>query len=80
MLVKIDTSRNLEAFQDEVTALANVLECHHIAGPSDYLLKVLVKDMQDLETFLSCTMKDLPGVTETQTLFCLSTLKEEFSV
>ena len=80
VLVKIDTSRNLEAFQDEVTALANVLECHHIAGPSDYLLKVLVKDMQDLETFLSCTMKDLPGVTETQTLFCLSTLKEEFSV
>ena len=80
VLVKIDASRNLEAFQDEVTALANVLECHHIAGPSDYLLKVLVKDMQDLETFLSCTMKDLPGVAETQTLFCLSTLKEEFSV
>ena len=80
VLVKIDASRNLEAFQDEVTALANVLECHHIAGPSDYLLKVLVKDMQDLETFLSCTTKDLPGVAETQTLFCLSTLKEEFSV
>ena len=32
MLVKIDASRNLEAFQDEVTALANVLECHYIAG------------------------------------------------
>ena len=80
VLVKIDTSRNLEAFQDEVTALANVLECHHIAGPSDYLLKVLVKDMQDLETLLSCTMKDLPGVAETQTLFCLSMLKEKFFV
>ena len=62
VLVKIDASRNLEAFQDEVTALANVLECHHIAGPSDYLLKVLVKYMQDLETFLSCTLKDFPGV------------------
>ena len=80
VLVKIDASRNLEAFQDEVTALANVLECHHIAGPPDYLLKVLVKDMQDLETFLSCTMKDLTGETERQTLFCLSTLKEEYSV
>ena len=80
VLVKIDASRNLEAFQDEVTALANVLECHHIAGPSDYLLKVLVKDMQDLETLLSCTMKDLPGVAETQTLFCLSMLKEKFFV
>ena len=80
VLVKIDASRNLEAFQDEVTALANVLECHHIAGPSDYLLKVLVKDMQDLETLLSCTMKDLPGVAETQTLFCLSMLKKKFFV
>ena len=80
VLVKIDTSRNLEAFQDEVKALSKVLECHHIGGPSDYLLEVLVKDMQDLETFLSCTTKDLPGVAETQTLFCLSTLKEEFSV
>ena len=32
VLVKINASRNLEAFQDEVTALANVLECHYIAG------------------------------------------------
>ena len=48
--------------------------------PSNYLLKVLVKDMQDLETFLSCTMKNLPGVAETQTLFCLSMLKEKFFV
>ena len=80
VLVKIDSSRNLEAFQSRAAALSNVLECHHIAGPSDYLLKMLAKDLPDLEEFLSCTLKDLPGVAEIQPLFCLSTLKEEFSV
>lgn len=80
VLVRIDSSRSLEAFQNEVTALPNVLECHHITGPADYLLKVLVKDMADLEEFLSHTLKDLTGVVHADTLLCLSTLKEEYTV
>ena len=69
-----------EAFQEEITALPNVLECHHIAGPADYLLKVLVQDMADMEDFLSYKLKDMTGVATAETMFALSTLKEEYTV
>lgn len=80
VLVRIDSSRSLEAFQEEITALPNVLECHHIAGPADYLLKVLVQDMADMEDFLSYKLKDMTGVATAETMFALSTLKEEYTV
>lgn len=80
VMVKIDSSRSLEAFQEAVTALPYVLECHHIAGPADYLLKVLIQDMADLDNFLSCTLKDMTGVVHADTMFALSTLKEEYTV
>lgn len=46
----------------------------------DYLLKVLFRDMQDMENFLSRTLKDIRGVADTNTIICLSTLKEEITV
>ena len=80
VLVKIDSSRSLEAFQNEITALSNVMECHHIAGPADYLLKVMVQDLASLEEFLSHQLKDMTGVVNTEVMFALSTLKEEYTV
>ena len=80
VIVKVDCSENLEAFQDAIAGLPQVLECHHTAGPDDYLLKVLFRDMQDMENFLSRTLKDIRGVADTNTIICLSTLKEEITV
>ena len=48
ILVKMDYSRNMEAFQDVCLQLHQVLECHHTAGPADFLLKVLFRDMRSL--------------------------------
>jgi Lrp/AsnC family leucine-responsive transcriptional regulator len=39
-------------FETEVTKLNEVLECYHISGDYDYLLKVLVKDMEAFREFM----------------------------
>ena len=39
-------------FENEVTKLKEVLECYHISGDYDYLLKVLVKDMEAFREFM----------------------------
>ena len=39
-------------FEKEVTNLNEVLECYHISGDYDYLLKVLVKDMTAFREFM----------------------------
>ncbi|MNV72594.1 leucine-responsive transcriptional regulator [compost metagenome] len=56
-----------------------MLECHHLAGEYDYLLKVLVKDTEELETFLTRTLKSVPGVIRSNTMISLSSLKENWN-
>jgi Lrp/AsnC family leucine-responsive transcriptional regulator len=39
----------------------NVLECHHIAGEYDYLIKAAARDTAELEEFL-CALKKTEGI------------------
>lgn len=75
--VQIDKTENIGNFREAVTRYPAVLECHHVAGPYDYLLKVLVEDTAALEKFLSCELKQIPGVSGSNTTIVLSTLKEK---
>ena len=46
------TKEFLTKFESEVIKLNEVLECHHVSGDYDYILKVLVKDMEAYREFL----------------------------
>ncbi|CAD5252726.1 MULTISPECIES: Lrp/AsnC family transcriptional regulator [unclassified Imperialibacter] len=63
-----------------LTELPEVLECHHIAGDYDLLLKVLVKDTGELEELLSNKIKGSPAVTRTSTTIVMSTYKEDINI
>ena len=64
---------------DNIIALNEVLECHHIAGDYDLLLKVVVKDTVALEELLVKKIKGIKSVTRTSTTIILSTYKEEIN-
>lgn len=80
VLVNIDVAENIEDFRTKIIQERNVLECHHIAGPNDYLLKVLVSDTDELENFISQILKKIKGVVTSNTFIRLSTLKEEINL
>lgn len=77
--VRIESTERIGAFREAVLQFPAVLECHHIAGPYDYLLKVLVEDTEALERFLSDSLKQIPGVAGSNTTVVLSTLKERIN-
>ena len=64
------------AFLKKVAETGAVLECHHVTGAWNYLLKVRLKTTRDLETFFSSVVKDVPGLQRTETLIVLSSPKE----
>lgn len=80
IFVSLDSTASIDHFRKEVVQYACVLEAHHTAGPHDYLLKVLVQDTTELEQFLSDTLKEISGVANSNTIICLSTLKEELNI
>ena len=53
-----------------------VLECHHVTGSWNYLLKVRLPNTRDLERFLGQVVKEVQGVERTETIIALSSAKE----
>jgi Lrp/AsnC family leucine-responsive transcriptional regulator len=79
IFVNIDKTDNIENFRNAIVQYNCVLECHHVAGIYDYLLKVVVDNTQALENFLSKTLKKIKGVSSSNTIITLVTLKEEIN-
>ena len=60
----------------EISRWGEVLECHHVVGREDYLLRIKVQDTSALEDLIMARLRMLEGVTETRTTIVLSTVKE----
>ena len=59
-------------FEQQVMAIADVLECHHVTGEYTLLLKVKTANTSSLERLIS-RIRLLEGVSRTETLVVLST-------
>ena len=79
VLCRVGGAENTKAFRGAVTQHGCVLECHHVTGAYDYLLKVAAADVQALETFISKSLKAVKGVVDTNTMISLKILKEEIN-
>jgi Lrp/AsnC family transcriptional regulator, leucine-responsive regulatory protein len=64
--------KNFPTFMQQ---MPEVLECHHVTGGYDYLLKVVVRNRTDLEHFLMDRLTPIPGVARIQTHVVLDELK-----
>lgn len=64
----------LAAFEREVSLIPDVLECHLMAGKSDYLLKVVASDTDDFARIHRRFLARLPGVANLQSSFALRTV------
>jgi Lrp/AsnC family leucine-responsive transcriptional regulator len=57
-----------------------VLECHHVTGAWNYLLKVRVRNTRMLEAFLGNVIKGVNGIQRTESLIVLSSRKETSAI
>jgi len=62
-------------FEKEVANLDEVLECYHISGDYDYLLKVLVKDMQAFREFMVKKLTTINHIGSTHSMFVINEVK-----
>lgn len=79
ILVDVEKTENIENFRKEMLLLEEVVECHHVAGEYDYLLKVAVADTAELENFIMEKLKRIPGVADSRTFIVFSSIKENIN-
>ncbi|MDX1278971.1 Lrp/AsnC family transcriptional regulator [Oceanihabitans sediminis] len=66
----------LEKFVTQINSFPEVIECHRVSGNFDYLLKLVVEDIEAYETFIISKLTLLPYLGNVQSLIALSTSKE----
>ena len=69
-----------EVFRKAVARLPEVLECHHIAGEEDFLLKVVAGSPTDYERFVLERLTKIAGIEKVKTTFVLSSPKLETKI
>lgn len=65
----------LEAFEKAIRERPEVMECYLMTGDADYLLRVVVPDIQALEAFILKFLTRLPGVGNIRSSFALKQVK-----
>src|SRR5271170_3150653 len=75
--VGIEHPKFFDNFTGKVQTLAEVLECHRVAGDDSYLLKVKTRNTRSLDRLLVEVLRTIPGVTRTHTTIVLAPVKEE---
>ncbi len=75
-----EQQRDLEAFEAAVRGVPEVMECYLMTGQYDYLLRVVVKDLEDFERIHRESITRLPGVSRVQTSFALRTVTKGTSL
>ncbi|MEC0329963.1 Lrp/AsnC family transcriptional regulator [Paenibacillus macerans] len=77
IFVQLNGSAETQKFREAIVQSEHVLECHHTSGEYDYLLKVALAEISELEGFIMHTLKANHNIVRSNTVFILSTLKEE---
>ena len=75
-----EQQQDLQAFEEAVVRVPEVMECYLVTGQYDYLLRVVVRDLEDFERLHRESITSLPGVSRVQTSFALRAVKKESSL
>jgi Lrp/AsnC family transcriptional regulator len=65
----------IQKFKAAISDIPEVLECYLMGGSSDFLLKVLVKDLEAYHQFSSGKLATLPNVSQIKSFFVLDEVK-----
>ncbi|KKD37170.1 AsnC family transcriptional regulator [Limnoraphis robusta CS-951] len=69
-----------DAFLQRIQEISEVMECHHVTGDDDYLMKVRCQNTRHLERIVSEQIKGISGILRTRTTVVLSTSKETSAI
>jgi len=77
MQVSLQRHKNnaIRNFIEQINKIDEVVECYHITGGSDYLLRIFAKDIAAYERVVMDKLSKIEGVGQMQTQVVLSTLK-----
>ena len=67
---------NIDIFLDKINNIQEVIECHHITGSGDFVLKVISTDIASYQKLMLEKVSDIEVVDGLESMVILSTFKD----
>ena len=74
--LKSQAEDSLRQFEDHMKDLPEVRECHMLNGEIDFILRVVSKDLQSFQEFLTSKLTPAPNVASVKTSLTIRTAKQ----
>ena len=73
--LKSQAEGDLRQFEDHMRGLPEVRECHMLNGEIDFILKIVSRDLQSFQEFLTSKLTPAPNVASVKTSLTIRTAK-----
>lgn len=78
--LSLHQERPIEQFRKAVQDIPEILECYHVSGEYDFLLKILVKDIRAYEAVIREKITKIKGIQQIKTSFVLGAPKQTTNI
>lgn len=63
-------------FEEKVLSFTEIMECHHVSGNFDFLLKVSLSDINEFHQFINGKLSLVDGISTIQSSFVMNSVKD----
>lgn len=75
--VKEHSQEGLMAFKNEIIKITEVMECYHMTGSFDFLLRIVIRDMKEYNDVLIHKLAKVKDIGHVESFFVISEIKHE---
>lgn len=74
--LKGHNKENIEKFVQSINGIEEIIECHHVTGSSDFILKIISEDISSYQKLMLERVSNIDVVDNMQSMVILSTFKD----
>jgi Lrp/AsnC family leucine-responsive transcriptional regulator len=74
--LKGHNKENIDRFMSAISAIPEIVECHHVTGQADFILKIICADIPAYQRLMLEKVSNIDVVDNMQSMVILSTLKD----
>ncbi len=74
--LKGHNKENIEKFVSRIDLIPEIVECHHVTGSGDFILKIITEDITTYQTLMLEQVSNIDIVDNMQSMVILSTFKD----
>lgn len=74
--LKGHNKENIDRFMNAISVIPEIVECHHVTGQADFILKIICADIPAYQRLMLEKVSNIEVVDNMQSMVILSTLKD----